>query len=56
MGRDAGRRIQDSQYAAGLRFQRPLSKQWIIRSDAMYARRPGLDDVSGVRLELRCKF
>lgn len=56
MGRDAGRVLQDTQTAAGLRYQRPLSKQWILRGDAMYANRRGLDDVSGVRVELRCKF
>lgn len=55
-GDDAGRALQGRQTAYGVRYQRPLSKQWIVRTDAMWADREGLDDVSGVRLELRCKF
>lgn len=44
------------QYALGVRFQRPLNNAWIFRADAMHGWRQGLNDVFGVRVELRRKF
>jgi hypothetical protein len=44
------------QYALGVRYQRPLSNAWIFRADAMHGWRQGLEDVFGVRVELRRKF
>ncbi len=53
-------RMSDSplgnQYALGVRFQQPLSNAWIFRADAMRGWRQGLNDVYGVRVELRRKF
>ena len=53
-------RMSDSplgnQYALGVRFQRPLNNAWIFRADAMHGWRQGLNDVYGVRVELRRKF
>lgn len=44
------------QYALGVRFQQPLNNRWIFRADAMNGWRQGLNDVFGVRVELRRKF
>lgn len=53
-------RMSDSplgnQYALGVRFQQPLNNAWIFRADAMHGWRQGLNDVYGVRVELRRKF
>lgn len=53
-------RMSDSplgnQYAVGVRFQQPLNNAWIFRADAMHGWRQGLNDVFGVRVELRRKF
>ncbi|HUP61505.1 MAG TPA: hypothetical protein VNA69_13915 [Thermoanaerobaculia bacterium] len=53
-------RMSDSplgnQYALGVRFQQPLNNAWIFRADAMHGWRQGLNDVFGVRVELRRKF
>jgi len=49
--------IVQEQYAAGVRYQIPLSNAWLFRADAIYAYREALDDdVFGVRSELRFKF
>lgn len=44
------------QYAAGIRYQRPLNKAWIVRMDGMYGSIDSQKDISGIRLELRRKF
>lgn len=44
------------QYAAGIRYQRPLDKAWIIRMDGMYGSIDSQKDISGIRLEIRRKF
>lgn len=53
-------RMSDSplgnQYALGVRFQQPINNAWIFRADAMHGWRQGLNDVYGVRVELRRKF
>lgn len=58
MGRDnkPGRVAKGDQGAIGVRYQRPLSKSWIFRTDAIYGVRDGEDDLAGVRAELRLKF
>jgi hypothetical protein len=45
-----------SQYALGARYQHLISNAWLVRLDAMYGWRQGLEDVYGVRLELRRKL
>jgi len=45
-----------SQYALGARYQHRISNAWLVRLDAMRGWREGLDDVYGVRLELRRKL
>lgn len=45
-----------SQYALGARYQHRISNAWIVRLDAMHGWRQGLDDVYGLRLELRRKL
>ena len=45
-----------NQYALGVRFQQPINNAWIFRADAMHGWRQGLNDVFGVRVELRRKF
>ena len=49
-------RIGQRQAAIGARYQRPLSKSWIFRTDAIWGMRENEDDLSGVRAELRLKF
>ena len=44
------------QYALGARYQHKVSNAWIVRADAMHGWRDGLDDVFGVRLEIRRKL
>lgn len=46
---------RQAQRAFGIRYQIPLSKAWIFRTDAMAAEL-GDTDVSGIRFELRLKF
>ena len=57
-GRDdkPGRVARGDQAAIGARYQRPLSKSWIFRTDAIWGMRENDDDLSGVRAELRLKF
>jgi hypothetical protein len=45
-----------SQYALGARYQHRISNAWLVRLDAMHGWRQGLDDVFGVRLEIRRKL
>ena len=51
-----GRAAPGDQYAVGFRFQRPLTRAWIFRTDGMIATRDELDDIAGIRVELRRKF
>ncbi len=46
----------DDQFAAGTRYQFPISHRSLLRFDAMYGWRNGLDDVYGTRMEYRWKF
>lgn len=48
--------VVGNQYALSARYQIPLSNAWIFRSDAIYGVRKSLEDVVGVRTELRFKF
>jgi hypothetical protein len=53
---EIGRPAFDDEYAIGVRYQIPISSAWIVRTDAMYGWRDGVDDLAGIRLELRRKF
>lgn len=44
------------QTALSVRYQRPLSKQWILRADAIKGWRRNAEDFDGIRIELRLKF
>lgn len=55
-GSDTGRSAPGDQYAIGLRYQQPISLDWIIQFDAMHGWRDNSDDISGVRFEIRKKF
>lgn len=44
------------QYAAGARYQRPLTNAWLVRLDAMYGLLRNSDNIAGGRMELRWKF
>lgn len=52
----ADRTVPGPQNAVGLRYQHNIDKAWLFRADAMYAERNGLEDVGGMRIELRRKF
>lgn len=55
--KEASQRIApDDQYGLGVRYQMPISNSIILRTDAMYGFMGDMDDVSGVRMELRHKF
>jgi len=45
-----------SEYAFGIRYQQPISRQWIFRTDGIVGDRSQGKDFYGVRAELRCKF
>ena len=51
-----GRSAAGDEYGLGVRYQRPLSKSWIFRADAMVAWRSQAQDLMGVRMEMRYKF
>ena len=53
---DPLRNAAAEQQAVGVRYQKPISRRWIFRTDAMYGDRKNADDVAGVRVEFRCKF
>jgi hypothetical protein len=55
-GDAAGRFAKGDQNALGVRYQRNLTKAWLVRFDAMAAKRQNDTNISGVRLELRLKF
>ena len=44
------------QYAAGVRYQKPLSYRWIFRADSMYGWLRDSEDIYGNRIEFRWKF
>lgn len=52
----ANRNAPGDQYAFGVRYQRPLNRSVLIRTDAMYGWLDNADDISGMRVELRKKF
>ena len=56
MGNGANRVAVDDQYALGLRYQRPITSAWIVRTDLMYGIRDSDNDIAGIRLEFRRKF
>jgi hypothetical protein len=51
-----GRPAKGDEYAAGVRYQLPLSDRWLIRADAIAAHRVDDDPLLGVRFEIRRKF
>ncbi|MGD9600522.1 MAG: hypothetical protein AB7O21_01455 [Gammaproteobacteria bacterium] len=51
-----GRQARGEQIAFGARYQKPLSKRWIFRTDAIYGSRENDEDLAGIRAELRLKF
>ncbi len=53
---EPGRPAKGDQYGFGIRYQRPLTKAWIARVDAMYGVGEFDDDISGMRFESRRKF
>ena len=53
---DPLRAAAGDQQAFGVRYQKPISRRWIFRTDAMIGDRQNQDTISGVRVELRCKF
>ena len=53
---DPLRNAPGEQQAIGVRYQKPISKRWIFRTDAIVGERKNLEDIAGVRVELRMKF
>ena len=53
---EVGRPAPGEQYGIGFRYQLPLTKALIFRADAIYGWRDEVDDLAGVRGELRLKF
>jgi hypothetical protein len=49
-------RVPDDQFATGARYQFPISYRTLLRFDAMYGWRRGLENVYGTRMEYRWKF
>jgi hypothetical protein len=54
----AGIGVADPQYAAGIRYQIPINKDWLFRADATYqvTDNPDVEDNFGLRAEFRRKF
>lgn len=50
------RNAAGDQYAAGIRYQRPINNAWIFRTDHMFGFLRGAEDIRGSRVELRFKF
>jgi hypothetical protein len=50
--------VADAQYAAGVRYQIPINKDWLFRADATYqiVDNPDVEDNFGIRAEFRRKF
>lgn len=44
------------QYAAGIRYQRPINNAWIFRTDHMFGFLRGAEDIRGSPVEQRFKF
>jgi hypothetical protein len=44
------------EYSLGARYQHPINNAWIVRLDAMRARREDHKDLYGARVEIRRKF
>lgn len=55
-GLDATRNAVNDQYAAGFRYQLPISTSWIVRADGIYGWLRDAEDIRGARLEFRKKF
>ncbi|MEQ9488101.1 MAG: hypothetical protein RIM72_03790 [Alphaproteobacteria bacterium] len=55
-GFDAARKAVNDQYAAGIRYQLPITPTWIMRADGIYGWLRDADDIRGARLEFRRKF
>jgi len=55
-GDASNRNAQGDQYAFGVRYQKTLDKAWIFRTDAMVGELRNVDDISGIRAEIRRKF
>ncbi|MBX9607062.1 MAG: hypothetical protein K2Y51_12640 [Gammaproteobacteria bacterium] len=53
---EPGRVAKGHQYALGARYQRPLTKRWIFRTDAIYGVREHEANLAGIRAEMRMKF
>jgi hypothetical protein len=53
---EPGRPAKADQYGLGIRYQLPLSLDWILRMDAMHGFLVNDRDFSGARVELRKKF
>lgn len=51
-----GRVAKSDQRALGIRYQRPLDRAWIFRTDLIRAWRDEDTDFAGIRFELRRKF
>lgn len=49
-------RVPDDQFGLGTRYQFPISHRTLIRMDALYGWRRGIEDVYGTRIEYRWKF
>lgn len=49
-------KAKGDQVALGVRYQRPLNREWLIRADAMRGWLDNDDNISGVRFEIRRKF
>ncbi len=50
------RNASGDEFAAGMRYQKPLSNAWIFRTDHMFGWRQNASDLRGSRVELRWKF
>ena len=48
--------VPGDQFATGARYQFPVSHRTLVRLDAMYGWRRGLEDIYGTRVEYRWKF
>ena len=53
---EAGRAAEGSQFGLSARYQRPIAPGWIVRTDAMMGFLENVDDIRGVRFEIRRKF
>ena len=53
---EAGRAAEGSQFGLSARYQRPIAPGWIVRTDAMMGFLENVDDIRGVRFEVRRKF